>query len=225
MSRTRIKICGLRSVDDALCAAEAGADAVGFVFVDRSPRCVTAMQVAAIVKALPAFVEPVALFADAPIDQVRMICETTGIRTLQLHGREDQAYVQSLHEYRVIKAINFGDEAQKIWLQRGTYASCAAVGLLVDAPAEGATPRATGLTGGSGQPFDWNALASLNREGLPPLILAGGLNPSNVAQAITVVHPFAVDVSSGVESSRGIKNQAKIRDFCAAVQHADADRR
>ncbi len=220
MPRTRIKICGLRSLEDALCAADAGADAAGFVFVERSPRCVTAAQVAAIVKHLPAFVEPVALFADASSEQVRMVCDATGIRTVQLHGHEDRAYVRSLRGYRVIKAINFGDEGRKMWLERATYESCSVVGLLVDAPADDATPQAAGLTGGGGKPFDWAALASLDRAMLPPLILAGGLTSSNVAQAIATVHPFAVDVSSGVESARGVKDHAKIRAFCAAVQHA-----
>ena len=220
MPRTRIKICGLRSLDDALCAAEAGADALGFVFVDRSPRCVTAAQVAGIVHQLRPFVEPVALFADASLDQVSAVCDATGIRTVQLHGHEDRHFVEALKAYRVIKAINFGDAAQSHWLQAQAKEHVAAV--LVDAPA---TPQAAGLTGGSGETFEWKALANFDRAIMPPLILAGGLTPANVAQAIAMAEPWAVDVSSGVESSRGIKDQSKIRAFCAAVQHADANRR
>lgn len=218
--RTRIKICGLRSAEDALCAATAGADAVGFVFVDRSPRCVTSAQVAAIVKQLPAFVESVALFADVSIDQVRAICQATGIRTVQLHGHEDLEYVQALREYRVIKAINFGEKTQAHWLTPDAASSLAA--LLVDSPVPAALSQASALTGGSGDAFDWSSLKALDRAALPPLILAGGLSPANVAQAIATAQPYAVDVSSGVESARGVKDQAKIRAFCQAVQHADA---
>ena len=217
--RTRIKICGLRTLDAALCAADSGADAVGFVFVERSPRFVSAAQCRAIVSKLPAFVEPVALFADAPADQILSICDAMGIRTVQLHGRETIADVEALSDLRVIKAINFGDDSQASWLASASPANV--VGLLIDAPA---TPQAAGLTGGSGHTFDWAALASLDRAALPPIILAGGLTPENVASAIAAAHPFAVDVSSGVEASRGNKDLAKIRAFCAAVQRADVSR-
>lgn len=217
--RTRIKICGLRTLDAAICAAESGADAVGFVFVERSPRCITAAEARIIVSKLPAFVEPVALFADAPADQILSICDAIGVRTVQLHGRETVADVQALSDLRVIKAINFGDASQSSWLSSASSAHV--VGLLIDAPA---TPQAAGLTGGSGHTFDWSALASLDAAALPPIILAGGLTPENVASAIAAAHPYAVDVSSGVESSRGIKDLAKIRAFCTAVQHADTSR-
>ena len=218
--RTRIKICGLRTLDAALCAAESGADAVGFVFVERSPRCITATEARAIISKLPALVEPVALFADAPADQILSICDAIGVRTVQLHGRETIADVDALSDLRVIKAINFGDASQASWLS--STAPAHVVGLLIDAPA---TPQAAGLTGGGGHAFDWAALASLNRSALPPIILAGGLTPLNVGDAITIAHPYAVDVSSGVESSRGIKDLAKIRAFCAAVQRADPSHR
>lgn len=234
MPRTRIKICGIRDVDSALVAAEAGADAIGLVFVEKSPRFVSVEKARAIVVALPAFVEPVALFADASIDHMRGIAQTVGIRMLQLHGNETRETVAALAQFRVIKAVNFAAAGAGVgeatpfeqWMRGPWPANLAA--MLVDAPQE----KHAALTGGGGKPFDWSQLAAVvggahptqggarptQADAQPRLILAGGLTPENVAEAIRVVKPWAVDVSSGVESSRGIKDAGKIRAFCDAVR-------
>lgn len=222
MPRTRIKICGVTTVEAALAAAAAGADAVGLVFVQRSPRYVEVEQAIRIIAALPPFVEPIGLFADLPIEKVRDFAQVTGLKTLQLHGREGPAYAQQLKQYRIIKAVSFDPErlADRVGPWRKVGGNL--VGMLLDSP-----PAADGgLGGGTGQTFDWPRLADLMSRGeldeLPPLLLAGGLNPDNVADAVRVVHPYAVDVSSGVESERGVKDIAKIAAFCAAVREGDA---
>jgi phosphoribosylanthranilate isomerase len=221
MFRTRIKVCGIRDVDSALAAAHAGADAIGLVFVRASPRAVTREQAWRIVHALPAFVEPVGLFVDSSHAEVRATAQEVGLRTVQLHGKEDPAYVEQLGSLRVIKAMSFDagrvDQVLGLWRQAAGLA-----GLLVDTPpAEGVD-----LTGGSGRSFDWNALASLREAGslagLPPITLAGGLTPTNVGAAIAMLRPWAVDVSSGVESARGVKDAGLISAFCDAVRAADA---
>lgn len=213
-SRTRIKICGLRTVDDALAAVDAGADAVGLVFVEASPRHVDLETAAAIVAALTPFVERVGLFVDAAPDVVRRTAETFGLTTIQLHGNETRDTFRALYGYRLIKAIAFGvsdpDDLSSLMHEPELSA------VLIDAP-----PR-DGLTGGTGESLDWTALARFQPRDTKPLILAGGLTPDNVGEAIRIVRPFAVDVSSGVESSRGVKDPGMIADFCAAVRTADA---
>lgn len=219
--RTRIKICGVRTVEHALVAAEAGADAVGLVFVERSPRVVTVEQAAKIVMALPPFVEPVGLFVDEPATEVVRIAHAVGLRTVQLHGREGPAGVHQLAPLRVLKSIGFdpGHILEKLQAWRGPAQNL--MGLLYDA----ATPR-DGLPGGTGETLPWAELAALRDhgelDGIPPMVLAGGLTPGNVGEAVRTVQPYAVDVSSGVESSRGEKDADRIRAFCAAVHVADA---
>lgn len=222
MPRTRIKICGVREVATALAAVDAGADAIGLVFVERSPRKVDVDEAHRIVRALPAFVQPVGLFSDVPWQQVRDLADAVGIRTIQLHGREGPGYVARLRHLRIIKALGFeaGRVAEQLdpWRQGVTNLA----GILLDTPP--ASPTHGELTGGSGVAFDWSALAELEKQGafehLPPHILAGGLNPENVADAIAVARPFAVDVSSGVESERGVKDPERIKAFCNAVLEA-----
>jgi phosphoribosylanthranilate isomerase len=222
MPRTRIKICGVNTVEAALAAAAAGADAIGLVFVQRSPRHVevdVAMKIAA---ALPAFVEPVGLFADLPVEKVRDIAQITGLKTLQLHGREGPAYITQLRQYRVIKAVGFDPDrlSDRVGPWRKVRGNL--IGLLLDSP----PATDDGLGGGSGQTFDWQRLAELKATGaldnLPPLALAGGLTPDNVADAVRTVRPYAVDVSSGVEAHRGVKDLQRIATFCDAVRQADA---
>ncbi len=219
MPRTRIKICGVRDPDTARAAVDAGADAVGLVFVERSPRFVTPGDAAAIVRQLPACVEPVGLFADHSVADVLDAVRTAGLRTVQLHGREGPGFANRLDGLRVVKAIAFEEGHVAERLQPWREARTPLAALLLDTPPEGP------LTGGTGHAFDWDALARLLRDGafrgLPPLFLAGGLTPGNVADAIRTVRPFAVDVSSGVESSRGVKDPAKIAAFCQAVHAAD----
>lgn len=218
---TRIKICGIRRPEHARVAAEAGASAVGLNFVERSPRYVTLDEARAVIDALPPFVEPIGLFVDATTSHVRDTAATLGLRTVQLHGGEEPAYAHELMPLRVIRGVAFNKatfiQTATLWAQ--TCPNLA--GLLIDAP----PASADALTGGSGRAFDWAALAETCRraaDSLPPLILAGGLNPENVTAAITAVRPWAVDVSSGVEKSRGLKDARRITAFCAAVRAADA---
>ena len=217
---TRIKICGVNDPDIARVAAEAGADAVGLVFVEGSPRYVSIEQAGQILAALPAFVEPVALCVDAPTDRIRSTADSLGLGTVQLHGNETPDDVCALSPLRVIKAVAFQD-SKTIESQRARWQGLTNLaGLLFDTP-----PVDGALPGGSGRRFDWTALAERRGNGVPqifpPLILAGGLTAANVAEAIRTVRPHAVDVSSGVESRPGVKDPKLIRAFCAAVRDAD----
>lgn len=221
--RTRIKICGIRDVNTALAAVHAGADAIGLVFVEKSPRCVTIEQAREIVRELPAFVQPIALVSDASTDLIYDITDRAGIQTVQLHGHEAPEFVDELNGIEsLIKALPFSrdtiGQTLDTWLQVAPRLKA----FLWDTP-----PRsATDLRGGSGHTLDWEGLRECvisNEQAMPVHILAGGLTPENVGQAIRVVQPFAVDVSSGVESSRGVKDVEKIRAFCAAVRAAEQD--
>ncbi len=222
--RTRIKICGVRDAATARVCVDAGADAVGVVFASGSPREVTVEKAREITASLPAFVTAVGLFVDWPVERVKEVCRVTGIRQVQLHGKESVAYAAELEGLAVVKAVGFGEgfvDVVKGW--RGTGGAAKANALLVDAP-----PTAgfkAGEEGGMGQAFDWNGLKELRDHGgwagLPELVLAGGLRPENVKDAIRLLTPYAVDVSSGVESSRGVKSVSLIRAFCDAVRRAD----
>jgi phosphoribosylanthranilate isomerase len=215
VSRPRIKICGLTDASAARAAAAAGADAVGLVFAP-SPRRLALEQARVIQASLPAFVEPVGVFANESAAWIRQVCEALALRTVQLHGEEDPSIADALAPRRVVRGASFGEDLpQRLapWLERSNVAAA-----LIDAPPpEGGA----GPAGGRGRAFDYEALARLRAEGavndLPPLILAGGLRPENVAQAIATVGPDAVDVSSGVESARGRKDSDRIRRFCEAV--------
>ncbi len=218
MSRTRIKICGIKDVDTALAAVDAGADAIGLVFVEKSPRHITVKQAKRIADALPAFVEPVGLFVDSPPDQIKHIAQEAGLKTIQLHGHESLAVLDELTGLSVIRAFAMQSRTKdeiNSWIEHPLVKA-----VLIDTPpSESAT-----LTGGSGQTFDWKQLKHEPYGSYQPLILAGGLTPRNVAQAIHTCSPYAVDVSSGVESSRGVKDSGLIYQFCSAVKDADFDR-
>jgi len=219
-SRTRVKVCGISTLDTAQAAADAGADAIGLVFVEASPRCVSLEAARAIVLALPPMVEPIGLFCDASLGYVIDTAKAVGLRTVQLHGNETHDDAAALHPLRVIKALPFHapqgpavmPEALADWIDPPPNVSA----LLLDTPKQSDSE----LTGGSGHAFDWDTLANVPRPNLPPIILAGGLTPGNVREAIETVKPYAVDVSSGVESQRGVKDVEKIKAFCAAVQEA-----
>ena len=207
MPHTRVKICGITRVQDALCAAEHGADAIGLVFYERSPRHLSIEQAAAICAELPAFVTTVALFKDAGADTVHRALEALPLDLLQFHGSEEAAFcTQFSRPY--IKALAMQQSAEQVKAQAEQYAS--ARGLLLDS-------HAPGEAGGSGEVFDWNTIPSLAR----PLILAGGLSVDNVATAIHTVKPYAVDISSGVESEPGIKDAALIAAFMQAVRNSN----
>ncbi len=221
--RTRIKICGVRDAATARVVVDSGADYLGLVFVTASPRYVTVQQAQAVLRELNASpkynrqVQPVGLFANHTLEQVRWTADSLPLKIVHLHGDESPDFVRSLAPLQVIKALPFDAATFTASLQPwcGTKALPNLHGLLLDAP-----------QGGSGRTFDWSALSSSLRESnlrdWPPIFLAGGLTPDNVAQAMALVQPYAVDVSSGVESSRGIKSPDKIRAFCAAVRQADA---
>lgn len=206
--RVRVKICGITREADALAAAEAGADAVGFVHWARSGRAVSAERARAISAVLPPFVSTVALFVDPEPATVRQVIALSRPDLLQFHGDEDEGFCASFG-VPYIKAVKIGTTAPDASLL-GYHAR--ARGLLLDTH----DPVAVG---GTGRAFDWNlAPAGLAR----PLILAGGLHAGNVAAAIRLVRPFAVDVSSGVETAPGIKEGARIREFVRAVAAASA---
>lgn len=226
--RTRIKICGVRDEAMAQAVVDAGADAVGLVLAEGSPRTVSAAQAGSIARALPAWVEPVGLFVDASVEEVLAMAAQAGLTTVQLHGREGPAAARQLADagLRVLKAVALGADARPedlaMWRGPGTPVR----GLLWDAPGDAEAGGAP--SGGSGKRADWSALADLgvarSEDGWPSMILAGGLTPENVGRAMARVRPYAVDVSSGVESARGVKDAERIEAFCAAVRRADAER-
>lgn len=210
MTRTRIKICGITREQDLAAAIAAGADALGFVFYARSPRYVTPERAAQLVAHVPAFVTRVGLFVNEPAETVRAVLDQVPLDLLQFHGDEDAAYCSRFGR-PWIKAARV-----KAGFDLLEYASAFAgapgiSGLLLDADVEG--------YGGGGKTFEW----SLIPRNLPlPVILSGGLHPGNIAAAVRAVRPWAVDVSSGVEAARGIKDAQKITEFIAGVRDADA---
>ena len=194
-------------------------------------------QALSVVRSLPPFVEPVGLFVDEPLDRVREVVRALGLRTVQLHGRESVDYVRQLAPLRVIKAMALVPDQPASGLDAWAKTHPPLAGILWDAPPSPRHPNAgsehnsghVGQTlppaGGEGLAWDWSAVLKTN--GLEhltstlPFIFAGGLTPDNVAQVVTAVRPYGVDVSSGVESSRGVKDIEKIRVFCQAVRSAD----
>ena len=205
LHRTRIKICGLTREEDVRAAVAAGADAIGFVFYPPSPRYVSFERAAELARLVPPFVSIVGLFVNPAPDFVREALAKVPLQVLQFHGDEQET-----------NCVGFGLPYIKAARMRPgldllKYAACfpGAQGLLVDAFVEG--------YGGGGETFDWSLIPSK----LPlPLILSGGLNAGNVAEAVRCVQPWAVDVSSGVEAAKGIKDAVRITEFVAGVQHA-----
>ncbi len=205
--RTRVKICGITRVEDALAAVDAGADAIGLVFYADSPRNVSVAKAAEIAKQIPAFVSVVGLFVNADPAFIEAVLAVVDVDVLQFHGDETPQQCAAFSR-PFIKAIRVKPQTNLLQCAKD-YSSAKA--LLLDAYAEG-------VAGGTGQAFDWTLVpAGIKEQGLPALILAGGLNADNVGQAITQLRPYAVDVSGGVESSKGIKDAAKITRFMQAV--------
>lgn len=214
MARTRIKICGVRDFETAVSCAECGADAVGFVFVPSSPRYIDPEEAFEIMGALPPLVSTVGVFMNAPLDAFLDIEEQCPTVYSQLHGNEDETLARQCGP-GVIKAVKF--EAATIAAELARWDAIPEVdAILVDAP-----------TPGEGVAFEWSRLAQAieNVEGAlsKPIFLAGGLTPENVREAVRVVRPYAVDVSSGVERERGIKDPERIAAFCEAVRSADGE--
>ncbi len=204
---TRIKICGITRLEDALDAVHSGAHALGLVFYDKSPRHISLQQAAQLADAIPPFVTLVGLFVNATAAAVREAMQAVPLDVLQFHGEEEPEYCTQfglpfLKAIRVKKGVDLVQYAAR-------YAG--AQGLLLDAYVEG-TP------GGTGESFDWSLIpADLSL----PVVLSGGLNASNVTQAILQVRPYAVDISSGVEERKGIKSAAKIAAFINEVNKID----
>ena len=207
LQRTRIKICGLTRESDVDAAVEAGADAVGFVLYPHSPRFVNVERAAALAKRLPPFVTPVGLFVNASSDEIARACVLMPHMLLQFHGdelppdceRPGRAYIRAARMAPGFDLLHFAAQ----------FATASA--LLLDAHVEG--------YGGGGKVFDWSLIPpSVPR----PVVLSGGLTPASVTDGILQVRPWAVDVSSGVESAKGIKDADAIRRFCEAVREADA---
>lgn len=205
--RTRVKICGITREQDALAAVEHGADALGFVFYEPSPRCVSVERAAAICRELPPFVTTVALFVDADRDSIARVIGQVGIDLLQFHGNESAAFCEQQGR-PWIRAVRVRPDTD-LAARQAEFA--AARGLLLDA-------YRPGVPGGTGETFDWQCIpASL----APRIVLAGGLDPGNVGHAVRTVRPYAVDVSGGVESAKGIKDAEKIKAFINEVRCAE----
>lgn len=204
--RTRVKICGFTRPDDALLAAGLGVDAIGLVFYPPSPRNVSIEQARSIAKALPAFVSVVGLFVDAELDWIQQVMAEVNLDCLQFHGDEmpedcrrfGKPYIKAMRMHPGINLLE-------------TQAQFAdASGLLLDA-------YHPGVQGGTGSGFDWNMIPTDSKL---PIILAGGLSPENAALAVQQVRPYALDVSSGVEASKGIKDAAKMAAFIRTINQA-----
>lgn len=200
----RVKICGITNLEDALMACRHGADALGFVFYEKSPRYVSSEVANSIVSQLPPFVTPVALFVDADEALINSVISSSSRWVIQFHGSESESECFSYQRpYMKALRVQKGDDVAALVNQ---YPSASA--MLLDA-------YKAGVPGGTGEVFDW----SLIPDGLSkPIILAGGLTPSNVAQAIKQVKPYAVDVSGGVELSKGIKSEPKVQEFISGAK-------
>ncbi|MCX7945510.1 MAG: phosphoribosylanthranilate isomerase [Hydrogenophilus sp.] len=204
--RIRVKICGITRVEDGLAAAAAGADAVGLVFYPASPRAVIPEQARRIANALPPFVTVVALFVNPSPEEVAAAVAALPHALLQFHGQESPEFCAAFGR-PYLKAFAATSELQRVWSLFGE-----AAGWVVDTP--------TPAYGGSGIAFDWSLLPPPEARARP-LIVAGGLTAENVGAAIAATRPWGVDVSSGVERAKGIKDAAKIAQFIAAVRAAE----
>lgn len=205
----RSKICGITRIEDAVAAVEAGADAIGLVFYAKSPRAVSIEQAAAILRVLPPFVTTVGLFVDMPRDELQHLLQRLPLDLLQFHGDESPADCEG-YGRPYIKALRVRP-GEDVSAAMAPYEG--ARGILLDTFVDG-------VPGGTGASFDWSLVPENAGK---PVILAGGLDAGNVAAAIRQVRPYAVDVSGGVEASKGIKDAGKIRAFIQAVQGVRCD--
>ena len=203
----RVKVCGITNLEDALAAAELGADALGFVLA-ASPRQVTPENLRHLVAELPPLVLKVGVFVDSPLEEVRRVMSDCGLNLAQLHGSESPEYCEALFP-RAIKAFQVKDAT--VLKQLPLYRASA---YLLDG-------YHSKLKGGSGQSFDWEI--ARQAKGLGRIILSGGLIPENVAQAIAIARPYGVDVSSGVEASPGKKDHRKLAAFIQAVKESNSE--
>ncbi len=207
MTRTRIKFCGLTRPGDVRLAVELGVDAVGLVFAAGSPRRLELGQAEGLRAAVPPLVDVVALFMDTPGSEVTEVVRALRPTLLQFHGRESEAFCRGFG-LPFVKTLPMGGDDPDPVLESRRYPSAAA--FLLDG-------HAAGQAGGRGERFDWSRVPPLSR----PVFLAGGLRAENVGEAIRLVRPFAVDVSSGIESAPGVKDGAKMQQFVDEVRRAD----
>ncbi|MHB8057587.1 MAG: phosphoribosylanthranilate isomerase [Desulfuromonadaceae bacterium] len=201
----KVKICGITNIDDALMAVEAGADALGFVLFQGSPRYISPEKAAEVIRLLPPFVQTVGLFVNEELATVNLLADQCGLDIVQLHGEEPPEYSAAVRR-RVVKAFRVKDASTLDELSNYRVAAC-----LLDAWSPAAH-------GGTGTIFNWDLAAVVSAA--HPIILAGGLTPENVALAVATVKPYAVDVSSGVESRPGIKDAVLVSRFIRAVKES-----
>ncbi|MBP9853899.1 MAG: phosphoribosylanthranilate isomerase [Candidatus Omnitrophica bacterium] len=204
---TRVKICGITEEEDALKAAYYGAVAVGFIFYKKSPRYISPSRARKIIEALPPFIAPVGVFVDLNENAVRDICKFTRIRTVQFHGDEKPVYCKRFADYKIIKAFRVNDVFDFNSIEKYKVDA-----YLFDTYQEN-------VIGGTGKTFNWNLLKG--KKFKKPIILSGGLTADNVSSGIKEIEPFAVDVSSSLEKSPGLKDPAKIRQFMANVRQTN----
>ena len=205
--KTRVKVCGITRLDDALIAARLGVDAIGFVFYDKSPRAILPTEAFGIAQQLPPFLVKVGLFVNADADAVSTVLANCPIDILQFHGDEDENYCRQF-DVPYVKALR----------HRSTEETRAAAALFPSASAILLDSFEPARFGGTGLTFDWEEIPEVTQ----PLILAGGLTSGNVGLAVAQVAPYAVDVSGGVEDAPGVKSPGKLKDFIDAVVAADS---
>jgi phosphoribosylanthranilate isomerase len=209
-----IKICGIRDVETARAVADCGPDAIGLNFFRQSARWLDVRMAERICRALPPDVEPVGVFVNHPVDEILETARNCQIRTAQLHGDEPPQVASQLVDagLEVIRALRVDEQnVSQLVAMVAAYQSVPLRALLVDA-------KVAGMYGGSGQTAPWQAIAAAWRRDWPPLILAGGLTPANIGEAIAAAHPWGVDTAGGVESSTAIKDPAKVRAFIDAAR-------
>ena len=205
----KVKICGITNTADAIAAAEAGADALGFMFYERSPRHISVQEAAKIIRELPPFIMKVGVFVDATEDLVMRVIGDCGLTMLQFHGEESPEY-----------CTQFGLMSMKAFRMRDAESLKPLTSYFTDAWLLDAFVN--GKAGGTGERFNWDLAIDAKKLGRP-IFLAGGLTPANVADAVTKVQPFGVDVSSGVEAERGKKDHGKVREFIKAAKGVTND--
>lgn len=200
MPLPRIKICGITNAEDAEYAAALGADALGFILYPKSARFIEPSGAWPFISQLPPFIQRVAVTVDADLAHVEAIEAEAEFDVWQLHGNETPETCASLWSRRVVKAIHLSPETLQL-----DYSAYPVDAFLLDTPSP--------AFGGTGQTFDWRLAMEFKQRVKKPVILSGGLSPDNIAQAVELVQPYAVDVCSGVESAPGKKDHAKLRDF------------
>ena len=208
MSRVKVKICGVRTLDEAEAAIEAGADALGFNFWPRSPRYISTVEASRIAKRLPPLVSLIGVFVNEDRERIKASADQVGLQAVQLHGDESPLFCKGFGSLRVIKALRVGKGFECRVIEDYGVSM-----ILLDTSVKGSY-------GGTGHCFDWQT--AIEAKGFAPVILAGGLRIENVAEAITAVQPAAVDVCSGIEAEPGKKDLGKLREFMHEVSRANA---